>query len=323
MQISLLPTPFPPSACPSQLFYFVRNDGRIEIEMTECKHRRKHLARIAFPHLQAVDVRPGAKLVIFGRQYRVDDYEDKHTRDSLARAQASTVGLVTPAGMPSFGRVWASAEASGLRVVAARMVALSGEDAAWACAHLAAPLAGPGPVLALQFLGEDCESKVAALGAHLEAAGMPPGALCCAQPSEAVVAALCAGFFGPPAGRRPSACKLTAGSASAACVAVLPHALLGGAAGSILADLSSAMDRAAAAGCPPLAVTACRMVDLSRGQAEEFLEVYKDVVPEYSVRFCFLRLCAWRLAPGPHLSSHTHARTHARTHACTPTGHAE
>jgi nucleoside-diphosphate kinase len=269
--------------------------------MLECKHRRKHLARIAFPHLAALDVRPGAKLVIFGRQYRVEDYEDKHTRDALARAQATTVALVTPQGMPAFGRVWAAAEASGLRVVAARQVALSGEDAAWACSHLAAPLSGPGAVLALQFLGEDAEAKVGALGAHLEAAGMPRGALCCARAgAEAAVAELSAGFFGPPAARRPSARGSSSASAaadaadagaSAACVLVLPHALLAGAAGSILAELCGAMDRAAAAGCPPLTVAACRMVDLSRGQAEEFLEVYKDVVPEYAVSARRARTC--------------------------------
>jgi len=256
----------------------------VEIEMMECKHRRKHLARIAFPHLKAIDVRPGTKLVIFGRQYRVDDYEDKHTRDSLSKVQASTVGLLTALGMPSFGRVWASAEASGLRVVAARMVELSGEDAAWACGHLAAPLAGPGPVLALQLLGEDAAAKLAALAAHLASEGMPSGALCCAAPSEAAEAELATGFFGPRAARRPSTREAHSATANCACAIVLPHALLGGIAGSLLADLSSALDSAAAAGCPPLTVTNCRIVDLSRGQAEEFLEVYKDVVPEYSVR---------------------------------------
>jgi hypothetical protein len=69
------------------LFYFIRNDERVDIEIMEMKHRRKHLARIAFPHLKAVDIRPGAKVVIFGRQYIVEGYEDKHTSDTLGKSQ--------------------------------------------------------------------------------------------------------------------------------------------------------------------------------------------------------------------------------------------
>jgi len=73
------------------LFFFIRNDERIEIEIMDKKHKRKHLARIAFPHLKAADIRPGGKVVIFGRQYRVDGYEDKHTADVLGKAQQRCV----------------------------------------------------------------------------------------------------------------------------------------------------------------------------------------------------------------------------------------
>jgi len=72
------------------LFYFTRNDNRTDIEIIEVKHdghKRKQLNRISYPHLKAVDIRPGSKLVIFGKQYFVVDYEDKVTRDALSAAQ--------------------------------------------------------------------------------------------------------------------------------------------------------------------------------------------------------------------------------------------
>ena len=91
------------------LFYFTRNDGRTDIEIIEVKHdghKRKHLNRITYPHLKAIDIRPGAKLVIFGKQFHVVDYEDKVTRDALG-AQQSRCGCT-----PSLPRAFALSPAS-------------------------------------------------------------------------------------------------------------------------------------------------------------------------------------------------------------------
>ena len=74
------------------LHYFRKNNGSSDVEIMGAK--RKQLARIAYPHLRAEDIRPGGKLVIFGKQYRVEDYEDRHTRDALGRAQQGCVFLI-------------------------------------------------------------------------------------------------------------------------------------------------------------------------------------------------------------------------------------
>lgn len=185
-----------------------------------------------------------------------------------------------------FGRVWASAEASGLRVLTARSAILSDEDAIWASECLAlrdGGLKGGNKILVLQLMGEDSDSKLATLVGHLIEQGMPRGAVLTAPPG-APTKDITEGFFGPPASRRLSTkCFSSAPSNSTTCFLVLPHAVLSGHAGAILSDFSYSLDSAAAAGAPPLEVTSCRLLDLSRGQTEEFLEVYKGVVPEYSV----------------------------------------
>ena len=201
------------------------------------------------------------------------------------------MGVLTAAGLPFLGRVWASAEASSLRVIGARMVLLADSDAAAAGEQLGAgrPLGGA-PCVALQLLGEGVVEKLAALVAHLEGAeGLPAGALRAAA-SPAGAAALAKALLGPAAGRAPSARASCAKVAGAACVLVLPHALLGGSAGAILSDCTAALAAGGGGGGGGsggeggLAVTALKILEFSRGQAEEFLEVYKDVVPEYVVR---------------------------------------
>jgi nucleoside-diphosphate kinase len=69
----------------------VRNNGTQDIEIVDPKHKRRQLSRIPYPHLKAEDIRPGGKLVIFGKQYVVLDYADSVTRDSLGKAQQRSV----------------------------------------------------------------------------------------------------------------------------------------------------------------------------------------------------------------------------------------
>ena len=202
------------------------------------------------------------------------------------------MALITASGLPVFGRVWASAEASGLRVLGARMVVLGEGDVAWASQHTApsssaGSLRAGGSVLALQLMGEDSDSKLGALVSHLESQGMPRGSVVVSGSGSGAAQELTGGFFGSPSARRPCTKEVNTAPSNSTCVLVLPHALVAGAAGTILADFSAALDSAAAAGAAPLHITACRILDLSRGQSEEFLEVYKGVVPEYPVRSLF------------------------------------
>ena len=70
---------------------YVRNNGTHDIEIVDPKHKRRQLSRIPYPHLKADDVRPGGKLVIYGKQYIVLDYADSQTRDSLGKSQQTLV----------------------------------------------------------------------------------------------------------------------------------------------------------------------------------------------------------------------------------------
>lgn len=67
------------------LLYYVKNNGNTDVEIVDPKHKRRQLARIHYPHLKVENVRPGGKLVIFGKQYSVDDYGCPFTRETLGK----------------------------------------------------------------------------------------------------------------------------------------------------------------------------------------------------------------------------------------------
>lgn len=191
--------------------------------------------------------------------------------------------LVTEAGLPQLGAAWAAAEASGLRVTGAKLVGLSPEDATAAAAHVsgggAGALAGGGPVIALALQGEGVGAKAAALAAHC--GGGAGGVLAPGEGSDAD-AALSSAFFGPLPGLVSARLPLSAASPASALLVVLPHVLAGCGAGALLQDLTAALEGPGGRG---LAVSGVRVLDLTRVQAEDFLEVYKGVVPEYVVRW--------------------------------------
>ena len=53
------------------LIYYVRNDGSNDIEIQDPKHKKRFLTRIAYPQLKVEDVRPGGRIMIYSRQYKV------------------------------------------------------------------------------------------------------------------------------------------------------------------------------------------------------------------------------------------------------------
>lgn len=221
-------------------------------------------------------------LCSYARQYKVVDYEDDFTRRELGASQERAFGLLTSAAVSAgaLGRVWNAIEGAGLKVVGAKMAHLSAADAASVASGVDVPV-GEGPVIALQLLGADAAGAWARVTTHLYDAGLAPaGSLAVAIPEHDI--RLRDAFFSPSAAgtRLASSHDVVGALQQCACVCILPSAVSAGQAGQVLDELLSGLRSDAAA---PLSVTALGMYDLSMKCAEEFLEVYKGVVPEYKV----------------------------------------
>jgi nucleoside-diphosphate kinase len=280
------------------LIYYVKNDGSGEVEIQDPKHKRRFLSRVPYPQLKVEDIRPGGRIMIFSRQYKVEGYEDKATSDALSKSQSGCILILSTSGATSssssvtegLGKVWQSCEAQNLRVVDARMVNISDEDVKLIARDLHAAsnannnnrsksggVVSSGPMIVLSVMGEESPQKVQALAYSLSSSsGLPQGCNILFAPDASADARLRGAFFGDIKQQRLQSAVESAGKFSdCACLCVLPSALGNGQAGSILAELQSALSSA------NLSISALRIANFSRSQAEEFVEVYKAVVPEY------------------------------------------
>jgi nucleoside-diphosphate kinase len=183
--------------------------------------------------------------------------------------------LIQQSGISVIGKVWQAIEASGLRVVGARMVSLSEEDAAYVSEGVGTRINGT--VLGLSVAGEDSGDKVRTLASHIqERSGVPSTAVVPAV-NEAASSSMITAFFGDSRSRMRSAKDLSGNFSSCTACMILPGALSNGHGGNILAEIQ---ERCTSLG---LTISALRMASFTRIEAEEFLEVYKGVVTEYVV----------------------------------------
>lgn len=189
--------------------------------------------------------------------------------------------------MSSSGKIIQAINAEGLTIAKLKMVDLSAADARTLGAS-------GGYAVGLEIVGPSAFAKWA------EVAGAVPG--CVAMSSSEAGEAAIESFFG--ADGLPSAKGNTARVRDCTVCIIKPHIVLRKRIGEVLD---------AVANCG-LTVTAMQMFDIDMTASEEFLEVYKGVVPEYhadceelaSGRFLVVELCGenavnrFREAAGPH-----------------------
>jgi hypothetical protein len=227
--------------------------------------------------------------------------------------------LLTTRGVEgnAIGPLWAEAEASGLRVVRARLVVLPSEEAARAlaeCLEWPGPGPGPGPgattalcdaaahgapVMAVEAVAVAAADAAAPGGAEESGSGSAGGpggtwralldrrpagaAVAAAEGRDAAAAALCfesgAGGKPLPLAQPAQALNLTASSLSVPGVLLLPSLLASGSAGAALAELVAQLSAASAAGVGggKLTITALATLSLDILAAEDLLEVYRGV----------------------------------------------
>lgn len=275
-----------------QLLFFVRRDGKDEIEIIDSKHKRKFLSRVHVPGLKLADILVGGKVTIFSRQYRVADFEDEHTRRALGKSKTPAFAMLRH--IEALGTVWTNIEGAGLRVLNARMVRLSPAEAASVASGCDASV-GAGAALALELQGEEPAARMQALRSHLQEEGsLAAGAMAVALSEHE--SRLLEAFFSRDSSRRMDCANEATAAMSGDCavVMVLPTAVAKGLAGRILSDLMGSLSSsgkgsaggaaaggAGGRGAEPLAVSALCMHDLDRRCADEFLEVYRLVVPDF------------------------------------------
>ncbi|KAJ1552427.1 Nucleoside diphosphate kinase 7 [Cladochytrium tenue] len=275
-----------------QLFFYPSDNT---VEMYDIKQHRTFLKRTK-TELGLRDLHVGSSVSLFSRQLAVKAYGDEYTANALRKELERTVLVIKPHATEVMGEILAAVQQAGFTVCRLQMMDISpavaevlahdfrtdrlyAEHLASLTGHRAlaveltklgavsALLELAGPVSATEARARAPDSLRARFGAT--AANSPLLNAVHASADAASAAREARVLFEPAGG---GGARLRASTAEKATLAVVkPHAVHDGLTGSIMAAIAKGGFR----------INNCRTFSLDKASAEEFLEVYKGVVPEY------------------------------------------
>ncbi|TYZ64045.1 hypothetical protein PybrP1_011903 [[Pythium] brassicae (nom. inval.)] len=252
--------------------YFVDSHN---VEIFDTKANKLFLKKSECPAvLSASDFFLGAKVLLYGRHFELQEYLDPFTAEKLGKQQQKAVLVLKGDMVAHVGAVLTFLQHQQFGVSALKMLRveraaaerfLEFHRATSEFAELVAQLAER-PVVALEVLAESCLDKLKHVAAILSSRFGAKSGEVESSPSVLEAQRFREFFFESPQGA-------TATFRNCTCCVVLPHILKEGLAGEVIEAIQEG---------PGVAVTAMELFTLDRTTAAEFLEVYEGVVPHFN-----------------------------------------
>ncbi|XP_071993838.1 nucleoside diphosphate kinase homolog 7 isoform X2 [Engystomops pustulosus] len=272
-----------------QLLYYPK-DG--SVEMYDVKSHRVFLRRTKYDMLHKEDFYVGNKINVFSRQLHLVDYGDQYTARKIGSKKEKTLAMIKPDAVSKLGSIIEAVIDSGFTITKAKMVSLSRAEAMdFYSEHQAKSFftdlinfMTSGPIVAMEIIGDDAVSawrkllgptnctvarseSPQSVRARFGTDGTKNAAH--GSDSNASAARELEFFFPSSGGRGP---KNTARYTQCACCIIKPHAVAEGLTGKIINHILDA----------GFEISALQMFTMEKANAEEFYEVYKGVVAEYT-----------------------------------------
>jgi len=251
-----------------------------EVEMVDAKSRRLFLKRSKCPDtILKEEFFVGSQMVLYARHLSLVDYGDGKTRQLMAAKEAKTVAIISPDAYLQIGEILDQFLSSGqLALGKLKMVQLGPGDANDVCNVLRGELQGgqdqhvenlcSGLVVAALLVGDGaCQTALQiqeGVRARLASGPVRCAVTCAADGSSATQLEHL--FFSKDR-THPSPATFD----NCTCCVVRPHAVIAGHTGKIIDHIIK----------QGYEVSALQLFKLERSMSEEFLEVYKGVVPEF------------------------------------------
>lgn len=241
-----------------QLTYYPKDST---LEMFDLKTKKGFLKRTAYPQVTAKDLYVGATVTIFARQLKVVDYADDYTKKHMETLKQRTLAVILPKGYNAMGQILSAIHQADMVIAKLQMVKLSAEQANELLPRHDCRSMSSDVLVVLELVGQDVNENwrrmvEGPLGSRF------PDCLLAAEQHEAD--RLLDYFFG---GR---AFPTTAIFNNSTCCVIRPHAL---------PHAGTIIDRILKEG---FEISAMRMWYMDKICSEEFLEIYKGVLPEYN-----------------------------------------
>lgn len=258
--------------------------------MFDIKNRKIFLKRCEYPGVTLKDIFIGATLSIYSRQLKIVGYADDYTRNKFEMQKGKTFAMIKPDSYMNIGKIINLVEEQGFTISNIKMAKLTPQDAEKFYAehkgkpffrglveHMSSDL-----VVGLELVSDNCVAKWRELLGPTnpqQAKSESPNSIRALFGEEGVRNSAHGSDSSSSAVRElefffseKSSLNCPAYFNSCSCLVVKPHIISEGYLGQVL-------DLVLKAG---FEISALQMFWLDRPSAEEFLEVYKNVVPEYN-----------------------------------------
>uniref|UniRef100_A0A8C2CJD5 Nucleoside diphosphate kinase homolog 7 n=1 Tax=Cyprinus carpio TaxID=7962 RepID=A0A8C2CJD5_CYPCA len=272
-----------------QLLYYPK-DG--SVEMFDMKNQRTFLRRTKFDEIHPEDLFVGNRVNIFSRQLNLVGYGDQYTANKLGSKKERTLAMIKPDAVTKVGDIIQMIYDANLIVTKAKMTKLTWKQAAdFYTEHQSksffnnlVQFVSSGPVIAMELMGDEAvstwrkvlgptDSGVAQKDAANSLRGQfgTDGTKNAGHGSDSLASAAreLEFFFPSTTGHGPSN---TAMYSDCTCCIIKPHAISEVLTGKILESIIE----------NGFEISALQMFNMDRVNAEEFLEVYKGVIAEYT-----------------------------------------
>jgi nucleoside-diphosphate kinase len=259
------------------------------IEMYDIKNKRAFLKRSEYVELSMSDLHVGGIITVHARQLKIVDYADAYSRRNLENRKSRTLALIKPDAYNAIGQIVDVVQRAGFVIGRLTTVKMSAQKAE-AFSRMQPQSGGPSPsehaehlrsdlIVVMELVGENAvESWQAIMGPDSieEARSRAPGSIRAAigmddvrnavhgSATTALAAEEIEFFFGQNANW---ACTALFNNCTL-CI-IRPHAVKH--AGQIVARILE----------EGFEISAMRLWHMDKVVAEEFLDVYKGVLPEY------------------------------------------
>lgn len=265
--------------------YFPRDNS---VSMYDTKNHRPFLKRSEYAEVSLADMYIGATVTVLARQLKIVDYADDHTRKALENMKCRTLAMIKPDAYNNMGRILSAITQSGIVVSKLNMVRMDNASATAFVNMQEGEGSGPEHVqlltsdviVVMELIGQDVVNMWQAMMGPFspsEAQAQAPRSIRAQLGTDDVRNAVHGSannekaeqevdfFFGPgknwPTTALFNNCTL--------CI-VRPHAFVSGAGEIVSRILAEGFE-----------ISAMCLWHLDKAGAEEFLEVYKGVLPEY------------------------------------------
>jgi nucleoside-diphosphate kinase len=268
---------YDPTAALTRVYQLVYYTDKT-IEIFDMKNRRTFLKRMKHPDIQLRDLFVGNTVTIHARQLKVVEYGDKFTFERFAESSETAVAIFLPSALGEVPALLQTFSHSGLIIAQVRMCEVPSSCPGYTPQHA-------GFAVAVLLKAAAAISTVSQIAAASGGSFTAPDSV---DDSELAAAML---FGDRKPAVTPPVCE------DSTLLLVRPHALKTGQLGRVLEHVTSA----------GFVIRTMATFTVSLPNAEEFLEVYKGVIPEYreyvdelSSGVCFAAEVTY--APAPHES---------------------